>query len=296
MRILRITVAAALAAGAAVAGGLAAAAAPASADVPPSEPIQYVTKFVHGTTNQKVLGTLGCPTGTFVVSASADHAGITSLTPASNSRSAQGLANFTVVAATGYPEPDGSGGAAFIEIQAACAPASRLSNAVSRSITVAAGDNNSNARRAVVYCPAGMRAFGGGGYFLTTDNHCSNAASGLVENTVTAAGTGWTVRAYTTAATDRLIVTTHCAPLAGSYIPQAGVRAPPFSAGYVSARCAIGYTVLSGGVTFVNPNNTEGSGVVFSSWTSAGGVGVNGYAVDDSLLTARAQCVPPGSF
>ena len=304
MKILRPALAATLAASAAIGAGLAAAG-PASAD---AGAIQYVSKILSGTPGHTVLGTVDCPVGTFVVSASATnvevHQGaalppgtiggpITSLAPLRNSRTSPGLANYTAVGVTGFFGTAAPGTLASVKVQAACAPAARLSNATSREITIA--PDGHGARRGTVYCPAGMRAFGGGGHFLASDNHNSIGLE-MYENSVTADGTGWTFRGLARAGTDRLIVTTQCAPLVGSYVPAPSVPAPPQAPGYVSAGCSIGYTVLSGGVAFAHQDHTEGTGGVSETWTSAGGVGAGGYSYDDSQLIARAQCVPPGSF
>ena len=305
MKILRPALAATLAAGAAIGAGLAAAA-PASAD---AGAIQYVSKILSGTAGQKVLGTVDCPAGTFVVSASASnvevHQGgalppgfvggpITSLAPLRNSRTSPGLANYTAVVVTGFFGTAAPGTLSSVKVQAACAPAARLSNATSREITIAP-THFLGVNRGTVYCPAGMRAFGGGGHFLASDNHITKGSE-MYENSVTADGTGWTFRGVAFNGTDRLIVTTQCAPLVGSYVPAPSVPASPQAPGYVVAACAIGYTVLSGGVTFAHQDHTEGTGGVSETWTSAGGVGVGGYSYDGSQLIARAQCVPPGSF
>ena len=69
MKILRPALAATLAASAAIGAGLAAAG-PASAD---AGAIQYVSKILSGTPGHTVLGTVDCPVGTFVVSASASN-------------------------------------------------------------------------------------------------------------------------------------------------------------------------------------------------------------------------------
>ena len=305
MKILRPALAATLAAGAAIGAGLAAAA-PASAD---AGAIQYVSKIFSGTPATLMLGTVDCPAGTFVVSASAInveiHQGgafppgfiggpITSLAPLRNSRTSPGLANYTAVVATGWFGPAAPGTLASVKVIAACAPAARLSNATSREITITPTATTVDSH-GTVYCPAGMRAFGGGGHYLASDNHIAKGAE-MYENNVTADGTGWTFRGLPRVGTNRLIVTTQCAPLVGSYTPHPSVPASRQAPGEVAALCVLGYTVLSGGVTFAHQDNTEGTGGVSEMWASESGVGVGGYSYDGSQLTARAQCVPPGSF
>jgi hypothetical protein len=265
-------------------------------------PIQYIQQYVYAATQQGfALGTVACPAGTFVVSASATHTtNLTSLTPLRGLRTSQDLANFTAVAATGRPYADQPGGARYMTLQAACAPASRLVNAVSRSITVSPvlPTPDFSLLRGVVRCPAGMRAFGGGAYFLASDNHISIAGAAMYENSVTPDGAGWAFRGVTSAKTDRLIVTTQCAILTGSFnVQPVGTPAPAPAFADAAARCLFGYTVLSGGVTFARADNREGEGIVSTLWTSAGGVQVRGYSFNAGvLLTARAQCVPPDSF
>ena len=256
-----------------------------------------------------MLGTVDCPAGTLVVSDSAInveiHQGgafppgffggtITSLAPLRNSRTSPGLANYTAVVATGWFGPAAPGTLASVKVLAACAPAARLSNATSRQITIAP-TNFHGVNRGTVYCPAGMRAFGGGGHFLASDNHIAKGARDV-----------WRLRHRQTArmdvpglrraGTDRLIVTTQCAPLVGSYTPHPSVPASRQAPAEVVALCSIGYTVLSGGVTFAHQDNTEGTGGVSAMWASESGVVVGGYSYDGSQLIARAQCVPPGSF
>lgn len=312
MKILRIAAVAAWATAAmAVASTLPAA--PAQADVPP--PIQFITQNVYASSaSQAALGTVACPTGTFVVSANAYHTTqITSLTPLRNSRTSPNLANFTAVAATAYPYADQSGGAPYMTLRAACVPTSRLSNAVSRSITVASDRTNPfpGPIRGTVRCPAGMRAFGGGAYFLAPDSHISKRSLGMWENSVTSDGAGWTFRGYNQTK-DRLVVTTQCAPLTGSHVVQpVGTPTPPPPTPLPgpldllvdsSARCPIGETALSGGFTFAHADHTEGSGRLTEVLTTFDGVfgGTravgNAFFSGDSLLIARTQCVPPGSF
>ena len=234
MKILRPALAATLAASAAIGAGLAAAG-PASAN---AGAIQYVSKILSGTPGHTVLGTVDCPVGTFVVSASASnvevHQGaalppgtiggpITSLAPLRNSRTSPGLANYTAVGVTGFFGTAAPGTLASVKVQAACAPAARLSNATSREITIA--PDGHGARRGTVYCPAGMRAFGGGGHFLASDNH-NPTGCGDVRELRHRRRHGMDVPGRRHAGTDRLIVTTQCAPLVGSYIPHPASRRP----------------------------------------------------------------------
>src|SRR5664279_3146388 len=138
MRILRIVVAAALAAATAVAG-LASFAAPASADVPASNPIQYVTQyFWGGSTSFAVSGTVSCPSGSRVVSSGASASGgggqLTAIAPDINS--------FTSATATAFAP-------GYLQITVGCEAAAAMSEVTTRTIQLPYG---SGFRRGVVYC------------------------------------------------------------------------------------------------------------------------------------------------
>jgi hypothetical protein len=250
MKILRIAVAAALAAATAVAG-LATFAAPASADVPASNPIQYVTDYFWGDTGTyAVMGTVSCPSGSRVVSSGASANGggaaglggqLTAIAPDINS--------FTSASATAKV-------AGYLQITVGCEAAAAMSEVTTRTIQLPYG---SGFRRGVVYCPAGMHAFGGGGYMVKPFGigGFSRDSAQMVSNTVTADGTGWTYAATTSSANDAPVITTQCAPLRGSYVSQTGTPDPYFQHVNTYGPCPPGYTALSGGVYLSKPNGSE---------------------------------------
>lgn len=284
-----------------VAGGFTPAT-PAEAAIP--VPIQYVTRTIEQLPGHAdfLLGTVACPAGTFVVSAGADHGVLGSLSPIRGSRTSPDLANNTAVLVTGKGTADYAGGPRYLNVTAGCAPAARLAGAVSRQVVLA--PSTFPVRHAVVTCPSGTRAFGGGAYTLGPDNRYTPYASMFI-NSVTSDGTGWEFSSYMQgpAAQDRLVVTTQCGPLTGSYrseSPAVDAPRPPSDFGtfpHAVATCFSGYTALSGGVTW-GPNNLGTYGTVrqvatFNTPGGSTGTYVEGYG---SRLIARTVCVPPEGF
>jgi hypothetical protein len=150
--------------------------------------------------------------------------------------------------------------------------------------------------RGVVYCPPGMRAFGGGGYNVKPFGGISIDAREMTSNTVSADGTGWTFRARTLNAIDRVVIRTRCAPLRGSRVAQASVTFTNLAQYQLNvfAACPAGYTALSGGVYLANPDGTEADGWIDHSiqvsgnrWYVNGGSG----QVLGKRLVALEQCI-----
>ena len=283
MRILRIVVAAALAAATAVAG-LASFAAPASADVPASNPIQYVTQyFWGGSTSFAVSGTVSCPSGSRVVSSGASASGgagqLTAIAPDINS--------FTSATATAFAP-------GYLQITVGCEAAAAMSEVTTRTIQLPYG---SGFRRGVVYCPAGMRAFGGGGYMVKPFGigGFSRDSVQMVSNSVSADGTGWTFAATTYNSNDAPVITTQCAPLRGSYVSQTGTAAPDFNQVNTYGSCPPGYTALSGGVYLSMPNGSEVTNgfLDYSIPASGNRWYVDGVALSNTAnkLVALEQCI-----
>ena len=152
-------------------------------------------------------------------------------------------------------------------------------------------------RRGVVYCPSGMRAFGGGGYMMKPSNIISTDTYKMVSNTVSADGTGWTFAATTTAAKESLVVTTQCAPLRDSYVSQARTPAPYFTHANVYASCRPGYTALSGGEYLSKSDGTEiQNGIIDYSVPASGNRWYTDGEVDENVaggatLVALEQCI-----
>jgi len=283
MRILRIVVAAALAAATAVAG-LASFAAPASADVPASNPIQYVTQyFWGGSTSFAVSGTVSCPSGSRVVSSGASASGgggqLTAIAPDINS--------FTSATATAFAP-------GYLQITVGCEAAAAMSEVTTRTIQLPYG---SGFRRGVVYCPAGMHAFGGGGYMVKPFGigGFSRDSVQMVSNSVSADGTGWTFAATTYNSNDAPVITTQCAPLRGSYVSQTGTAAPDFNQVNTYGSCPPGYTALSGGVYLSMPNGSEVTNgfLDYSIPASGNRWYVDGVALSNTAnkLVALEQCI-----
>lgn len=280
MRILHLAVAAALAAGTTVAG-LASFAAPASADVPASNPIQYVTQnFWSDSSASSVMGTVSCPTGSRVVSsgASANGGQLTAIAPDINT--------FTSASATARI-------AGYLQITVGCEGAAALSEVTTRTIQLPYG---SGFRRGVVYCPAGMRAFGGGGYLVKPFGigGFSRDSYEMTSNSVSVDGTGWTFAAYTPSSNDAPVITTQCAPLRSSYVSPTGIPAPVVQHVNTYAPCAPGYTALSGGVYLSRPDGTEEQNGFVESSTPASGNRwyVSGISFGNGdKLVALTQCI-----
>jgi len=282
MRIPRIAVAAALAAGT-VAGGLASFAAPASADVPASNPIQYVTQnFPGGGSSFVVSGTVSCPSGTRLVYSGASAIGgqLTGIAPDINS--------FTSATATAYA-PEG------LQVFIGCESTAALSEVTTQTTALPAG--TTGFRRGEVHCPAGMHAFGGGGYMVKPFGigGFSRDSTEMVSNAVSADGTGWTFAAQQNNVKDFVVITTQCAPLRGSYVSQTGTPAPHNQNVGVIGSCLPGYTALSGGAYLSQADGNEvPNGFLFSSTPLSGNRWfVYGNALWDSSskLVALEQCI-----
>src|SRR5450631_1565866 len=130
-------------------GGLASSAAPAAADILASTPIQYVTKsFFSSTRNVPVVVGVSCPSGSRVVSSGAAAADgeLLGISPdVNNSNVARVSARFS----------------GTLQVTVGCEPYAFTTEVTSKVIGLA---YKSSLGRGVVYCPAGMHAFGGGGY------------------------------------------------------------------------------------------------------------------------------------
>jgi hypothetical protein len=283
MRILRIAVAAALAAGTVV-GGVALSAAPAMADIPGANQITFQSQYFWSG-GFPAIGTVSCPSGYRVVSSGAAmldnpfYGQVDSIAPDINT--------FTSVTATGT-------GPGYLQVTAGCEPAYAMTTEVTtRTISLPYG---SGFRRGVVYCPAGMHAFGGGGYFAKPFGIQSTDGYGMVSDAVSADGTGWTFAASTRSVHDSLVITTQCAPLRGSYVSQTSAATAPIGYGAVYGSCQPGYTALSGGVYL---SRRDGNEVVFGwidySIPASGNrwyvSGVTGEDSRSNKLVALEQCI-----
>lgn len=113
----------------------------------------------------------------------------------------------------------------------------------------------------------------------------------MFSNGVTADGTGWTFKGFTTSTTDQLVITTQCAALPGSYVAQAHIPVTN-TGGNLYGPCAAGYTLLSGGVYLSKSDGTEHNGTIFYSWPGSNSWFVSGASdgFPDTKLIALAQC------
>ena len=213
----------------------------ASADVVPATPIQYLTDYFWGG-GGTIRGTVSCPTGSRVVSAGASAGGgrLTAISPV--------LPDYTAATATAHAP-------GYLQVTVGCEPARAITEVTSRTIELPAG--TTGFRRAVVSCPAGMHAFGGGGFIAKPFGVFSLDSDRMVSNTVTADGTGWTFAAAITQPIDHLLVTTQCAPLRGSYVAQTGTPITRLNPTNVYGSCMPGYVALSGGVYVSRPDGNE---------------------------------------
>ena len=228
MSIVRTTITSlALLAGAA----LAVPAGSAAADVPASNPIQYLSQNFWSNSDSLITsGTVSCPIGSRIVSSGASSAGqLVGIIPSYDYTSATATARYY----------------GYMSVTIGCEQASQMSEVWSNT-AVAVG---TGFRRAVAYCPAGYRAFGGGGAFIGPFGRQSTDSYWMTSNAVTQDGTGWTFAATTYSTTDVLYIRTQCAPLRGSVVLSTSV---PFRADYTPvytySPCWPGYTALSGGV------------------------------------------------
>jgi hypothetical protein len=143
-------------------------------------------------------------------------------------------------------------GGNLLVAEVTCAPAAQLAGTTfatrEQSAHSTAGEWSQ-----IVTCPAGMRAFGGGGYFRARNGARSTDPYSLSADTLTSNGRSWRVSALDTTFTDTLVVTTRCAPQSSStrlveeIFPIVPVIAgsPGRVSGY--AHCPDGFTPISGG-------------------------------------------------
>lgn len=287
MNIVRIVLAAVVAAAGMLVAGQASAA-PASSAAAAFQ-IQYIKRVVSGAPSTVVSGTALCPSGTRMVSSAAGNAGIAAITP---------LPDFSGAEAVGRLRSTAN--RAFLEIVVGCLPTAQVpglssSNWISRTQNFFP-DAQGN-RRGVVTCPSGMRAFGGGGSLRTPEGALSTKGNAMYSNTVTADGTGWTMKVFSSSLSEKLVITTQCAPLAGAQVRQTGIPLPnnPIRELSVHTPCLPGWTMISGGVYLSKADGTEQQGGVLDSFPGAEGWVVSGisHSFADTKLVALAQCFLP---
>lgn len=196
------------------------------------------------------------------------------------------LPDYTAATATGYAP-------GYLQVTIGCEPIAALTEVTSRTLELPAG--TTGFQRGVVYCPAGMRALGGGGTITEPFGRASGDNSGMVSNSISANGTGWTFAANIRKRSDHLLVTTQCAPFRGGGFVAANAAPSDFTKGNVYASCPPNYTALSGGVYLSRPDGNEvRSGLVDYSiiasnnrWYASG----TSYESRANTVVALAQCI-----
>ncbi|MDN5766528.1 MAG: hypothetical protein L0H96_12730 [Humibacillus sp.] len=262
---MKINTAMRAAAVAAAVGGVLTVASPASVALPGSfgalVPSTFVTQYntVDLPTEGVGSGSVACPSGMALVSAGGLAAGLSSITPSPG---------YTGTTVTGRAERGTS--LRIVVAEATCAPVSQFAGT-----TIATGrDQRAHSDLGewtqTISCPAGMRAFGGGGYFKTSTGAVSKDGYNLSANSVTLNGRGWTVSAVNHTFSDALVVTTRCAPQSSStrlveeiypITPQRGASSGSAN-GY--AHCPAGHLPISGGAQITQDGTAEPSGSILS--------------------------------
>lgn len=286
MNLVRIVLAAVVAAAGMLVAGQASAA-PASSAAAAFQ-IQYIKRVFSGAPDTVVSGTALCPSGTRMVSSAAGNAGLAAITP---------LRDFSGAEAVGRLRSTAS--RAFLEIVVGCLPTAQVPGLSSSSWVSLTQDFFPDARgnrRGVVTCPSGMRAFGGGGSLRTPEGALSTKGNAMYSNTVTADGTGWTMKVFSGSLSEKLVITTQCAPLGDAQVEQTSIPLPITAREeIVHVPCQPGYTMISGGVYLSKPDGTEQQGRILDSlpgaegWVASG----NSHGLRDTKLVALAQCFLP---
>jgi len=191
-----------------------------------------------------VTATAQCPPGMAAVSSGGLADGLISITLGPGNDSGVAVAR-AVNGNTGQP----------IVAGVTCAPAEQFAGT-----TVATHETRAHSATgewtATVTCPAGMRAFGGGGYFRASNGTLSTDEFFLSADALTSNGRSWTVSALDNTFTDTLVVTTRCAFESSStrlveeiypIIPAPGTTVGK-AQGY--AHCPAGFVPISGGAWF----------------------------------------------
>lgn len=203
--------------------------------------------------------TATCPAGTAAVSVGGLGAEeLIGLTPGTTYTSS------VASASTGRGQREG-----FAEAQVTCAPAAQFAgSAIATRQQSVHGPNGEYT--ATVTCPAGKRAFGGGGYFRTRSGTIRyDAALYLSANTLTADGRGWTVSAVNQSVfgdpdpASILVVNARCAPQSSAtrlveelypLVPEPGIKR---ATGY--AHCPVGLLPISGGAAITQDGSANAS-------------------------------------
>jgi hypothetical protein len=251
MKVRRTAVMTALAAGLALAGATpAAAATPTFGAMVPST-FQEVLKAESVPPSGLNSATAPCPAGKAAVSvggfssaSGGSAAGLAGITP--------GVGNTSGVATA---RADRNEQNAHVIAQVTCAPSAQLAGSTlvthETSVHSSLGEWST-----IVNCPAGMRAFDGGGYFRARNGTVSTDGFLLSANTLSVNARTWIVSAVDKTFSDTLVVTARCVPESSStrlveevfpVVPQPGTTGGRVD-GY--AHCPAGFLPISGGAQF----------------------------------------------
>lgn len=226
-------------------------------------PSSFVEEYGNAPVPESDVGsvTVACPAGTAAVSTGGGGVldGLTGITPA---------ANFTSGVATARA---GRGDhAAHVTGMVTCAPTAQFAGTTIATSRPQAAHSTTGEWTQTVTCPAGMRAFAGGGYFKAADGTLSRDNFDLNANSLTPDGRGWTVSALDNTFTDRLIVTTRCAYQSSSTrlveesFPIPTEPGTGYTSGY--AHCPEGYLPISGGAR-ITQDGLASSAQPFLVWS-----------------------------
>ena len=274
MKVLRTAVLTALAAGLALAGATpAAAATPTFGALVPST-FQDVLTAADVPPSGLNSATAPCPAGKAAVSVGGFSSapggasdGLAGITP--------GVGNTTGVATARAERSESN---AHVIAQVTCAPSAQLAGSTpvthETSVHSPIGEWST-----VVNCPAGMRAFDGGGYFRARNGTVSKDGFELYANTLSVNARTWIVSAVDNTFSDTLVVTARCVPESSStrlveeVFPVVPVR--PGAGGRVDcyAHCPAGFLPISGGAQFTQDGSPLAShSVLTESLLVRGGI------------------------
>jgi hypothetical protein len=222
-------------------------------------PSTFVSEYHHVAVPEEgaSTATLACPAGQAIVSVGGLGAErLIGLTPSPNYTSA------LATGSAGRGQHDAS-----VYTETTCAPNAQFAGSTFATHEVSKPADRTDEWTSTATCPAGQRAFAGGGYFRDRSGTVKNeGVIFLSGNSPSGDGRSWTVRAVNQTRTDSLFVTARCLPQSSSVkvkvvtypfteiTPGTGVRR---AQGY--ARCPAGYVTISGGAATVLDGSLQAS-------------------------------------
>jgi hypothetical protein len=228
--------------------------------------------------------TAPCPAGTAAVSVGGLADNLYSITPGPGGDS--GVASARAV--------NGNTGSAIVA-SALCAPTAQFAGTTITKPREQSVHSPTGEWTATVTCPAGMRAFGGGGYFRARNGTISTSEFFLSANAPTVNQRGWTVSALDNTFTDTLVVTTRCAPQSSStrlveeiypIVPVPGATVGT-AQGY--AHCPVGFLPISGGAQITGDSPPSAAQPQLSVSVPVTGTGQIGWFANGASGGEHAQ-------